>query len=260
MKINWFTLIAQVINFLVLMWLLKRYLYKPILKAIDERENKIVAQIKDADAKKAEAEKERDEFSKKNETFDRQREELMRRVVVENNEQAQKLKEEARKEANSLKVKLEKGIRDEQVNRNHEIAQKIQKEVVAIARKTLADLSSVSLEEQSVLTFIRRIKELKLDEKKKFISTLKSGKDPILVQCAFKLSAKQQTDIQQSVTALLGRESQFQFKIAPELISGIELSSNGYKLSWSISEYINALEKSIAESVKENAETTSENA
>ncbi len=55
MKINWFTLIAQVINFIILMWLLKRYLYKPILKAIDERENKIKAQLNDAEARKAEA-------------------------------------------------------------------------------------------------------------------------------------------------------------------------------------------------------------
>ncbi len=83
MKINWFTLIAQVINFLVLMWLLKRYLYKPILKAIDERENKIVVQLKDADAKKAEAEKERDEFDQKNKTFDKQKAEMMQKVISE---------------------------------------------------------------------------------------------------------------------------------------------------------------------------------
>ena len=258
MKINWFTLIAQIINFLVLMWLLKRYLYKPILNAIDERENKIVAQLKDAEAKKAEAEKERNEFKKKNETFDRQKGELMQKAIEESNAEGLKIKEEARNEANALKAKLEKNIQDSQENRNLEIAQKIQQEVVTITKKTLTDLSSASLEEQSVLTFIKKINELKEDEKQKMISTLTSRKNPILVKSAFKLSTKLQTEIQQSINAVLDEESQFQFKIAPELISGIELSANGYKLSWSISEYINSLEKSMNDSAQVNIQTTLE--
>lgn len=258
MKINWFTLIAQIINFLVLMWLLKRYLYKPILNAIDERENKIVAQLMDAEAKKAEAEKERNEFKKKNETFDRQKGELMQKAIEESNAEGLKIKEEARNEANALKAKLEKNIQDSQENRNREIAQKIQQEVVTITKKTLTDLSSASLEEQSVLTFIKKINELKEDEKQKLILTLTSRKNPILVKSAFKLSNKQQTEIQQSINAVLDVESQFQFKIAPELIIGIELSANGYKLSWSISEYINSLEKSMNDSAKENVKTALE--
>ena len=40
MPINWFTVAAQAINFLILVWLLKRFLYKPILHAIDERETR----------------------------------------------------------------------------------------------------------------------------------------------------------------------------------------------------------------------------
>ena len=63
MLINWFTVCAQAINFLILVWLLKRFLYKPILHAIDEREKGIAAQLADAEAKKAEAQKDRDDFS-----------------------------------------------------------------------------------------------------------------------------------------------------------------------------------------------------
>ncbi len=259
MKINWFTLIAQVINFLVLMWLLKRYLYKPILKAIDERENKIVVQLKDADAKKAEAEKERDEFDQKNKTFDKQKAEMMQKVISETNAEEQRLKEKARDEVSSLKTKLEKAVVEEQERRNHEISQKVEREVVAIARKTLTDLSSASLEEQSVNTFLQKISELPADEKKDFISALKPGNEPILVQSAFELSSKQQSDIQAVVSELLGAPCQFKFTIAPELISGIQLTTNGYKLSWNISEYINSLEKNISEGPKDNQKITSEN-
>ena len=57
MLIDWFTVGAQTLNFLILVWLLKRFLYKPILNAIDAREKRIAAELADADVKKAEAEK-----------------------------------------------------------------------------------------------------------------------------------------------------------------------------------------------------------
>ena len=79
MLIDWFTVVAQAINFLILVWLLKRFLYKPILHAIDEREKGIAAQLAEAEAKKAEAQKERDEFQHKNETFDQERAALLKK-------------------------------------------------------------------------------------------------------------------------------------------------------------------------------------
>jgi len=52
MLIDWFTVGAQVINFAILVWLLKRFLYKPILAAVDAREARIAAERAAADARK----------------------------------------------------------------------------------------------------------------------------------------------------------------------------------------------------------------
>jgi F-type H+-transporting ATPase subunit c len=51
MLIDWFTVGAQLLNFLILAWLLKRFLYRPILDALDAREQRIAAELADADAK-----------------------------------------------------------------------------------------------------------------------------------------------------------------------------------------------------------------
>ena len=69
MLTDWFTIVAQALNFLILVWLMKRFLYKPILHAIDEREKRIATELANADAKKAEAQKEHDEFQQKNAEF-----------------------------------------------------------------------------------------------------------------------------------------------------------------------------------------------
>ena len=50
MLIDWFTVAAQALNFLILVWLMKRFLYKPILNAIDAREKLIAKELADADA------------------------------------------------------------------------------------------------------------------------------------------------------------------------------------------------------------------
>ena len=81
MLIDWFTVGAQALNFLILVWLMKRFLYKPILHAIDAREKRIATELADADAKKAEAQKERDEFQHKNEEFDQQRAALLSKAT-----------------------------------------------------------------------------------------------------------------------------------------------------------------------------------
>ena len=77
MLIDWFTVAAQAVNFLILVWLLKRFLYKPVLAAIDEREKRIATQLQDAEKKKAEALKEQTDFLHKNEEFEQQRAALL---------------------------------------------------------------------------------------------------------------------------------------------------------------------------------------
>lgn len=251
MKINWFTVIAQVINFLVLVWLLKKFLYKPILKAVDDREKKIASQVKDANHLKAEAKKEQDDFTKKNADFDQHKKALMDKAVADVATQRQKLLDEAKDAANKLSAKLEAASKEKQQTEQKEIAQKTQKEVFAITRKALTEIASVSLEEQSVGTFIKRLNDLKDKEKKQFIEAFQSNANTILVKSAFDIPVKQQHDITKAVDAVLGTKTPLQFKTATGIISGIELTTNGYKLAWSFSEYLDSLEKSFSETVKE---------
>ena len=257
MKINWFTVIAQVINFLILVWLLKRFLYKPILKAVDEREKKIASQIKDAKAEKADAKKEQEEFAAKNEEFDKQKKGLMDTAITETKEHREKLLEDARTDAIKLSTKLEEAAKSSMEKFNQEIAQKTQKEVFAISRKALSDIASVSLEEQAATIFIKRLEDLKENEKKKFIAAFTSDANPILIRSAFTLPHKQETEIKTSIKEILGAKIHFQFSTVPELISGIELTVNGYKLAWSISDYLHSFEKNISEIIKDKSKPKS---
>jgi F-type H+-transporting ATPase subunit b len=108
MLIDWFTVGAQALNFLILVWLMKRFLYKPILNAIDAREEKIAAELADADAKKTEAQKQRDEFQHKNAEFDQQRAAFLTKATDEANAERERLLDEARKSIREFEHTLER--------------------------------------------------------------------------------------------------------------------------------------------------------
>ena len=258
MVIGWFTVVAQAVNFLILVWLLKRFLYKPILHAIDEREKGIAAQLAEAEAKKAEAQKERDDFQHKNEALDRDRAALLKKATDEANVERQRLLDEARKDADALRAKRKEALRTEQRHLNQEIVRWTQKEVFAIARKTLADLATTSLEERMSEAFVGRLRGLTGAAKDQLAAALKSSPDKALVRSAVDLPPPQRAAIESAVKETFDAHTQVQFQTAPELVSGVELSASGQKVAWSIADYLATLEKSAGELLRVDDEPESQ--
>jgi F-type H+-transporting ATPase subunit b len=251
MLIDWFTIAAQALNFLILVWLMKRFLYKPILNAIDAREKLIAKELADADAKKTEAQKERDEFQKKNAEFDSQRAGLLTKATDEAKAERQRLLDEARKAADALSAKRQEALRTDAQNLNQAISRLAQKEVFAITRKALGDLATASLEERMGEVFDRRLRGMDGNTKTILGEALKKNTEPALVRSTFDLPAEQRAAIQNALNETFSADIHVRFETAPDLVSGIELTTNGQKIGWSIKDYLASLEKGVGELLKE---------
>lgn len=251
MLIDWFTVIAQVINFLILVWLLKRFLYKPILDAIDAREARVAKELADADAKRAEAQQARDTFQNKNEAFEQQRAALMHQATEEAKTERLRLLDEARQAADALRTKQQDAQRNDAHHLNQAISRRAQQEVFAIARKTLTDLAGASLEERMGEVFIRRLREMDEQGKKGLGISLKKATEPALIRSAFDLPEAQRAAIQNALNESFSADIPIRFETAPDLVSGIELTTNGQKVAWSIADYLLSLERSVDELLKE---------
>jgi F-type H+-transporting ATPase subunit b len=250
MLIDWFTVGAQVVNFLVLVWLLKRFLYQPILDAIDAREKRIARELADAAAKQAEAGKERDEFRKKNADFDQQRAALLARATDEAKAARQRLMEEARQAADALSAKRQEALKSERQSLSAELSRRTSDEVFAIARKALGDLATANLEERMCEVFTRRLRELDVRSKADLGAALRSSSEPGLVRTSFDLAAASRAALQKALNETFSAEIRLRFETAPDLISGIELTSNGHKVGWSIADYLAAMHKRVDELLK----------
>jgi len=247
MLIDWFTVAAQMLNFLILVWLLKRFLYQPILNAIDAREKRIAAELADAAAKKTEAEKERDDFQNKNKAFDEQRSALLAKATDEAKAERERLLDEARKAADSLRAAQASALHNDQVKLGSEITRLATEQVFEIARKTLSDLATVSLEERIGEVFTRRLREMNGKAKQELGDALKTSPDASVVRSAFDLPAEQKASIQNALNETFSAEIRIRFETSQAQICGIELTANGRKVSWSISDYLKALDLKVGE-------------
>jgi F-type H+-transporting ATPase subunit b len=250
MLIDWFTVAAQAINFLILVWLMKRFLYKPVLNAIDEREKRIATELANADTKQAEAQKEHDQFQQKNAEFDRQRAALLSKATGEALTERQRLLDEARKSAEAASSKRQEALKAEEQNLHQAICRRTQQEVFAIARKALTDLATVSLEERLGEVFTRRLRETDSPAKNALGQALRTSPDPGVVRSTFDLPSDQRAAIQNALNETFSAEVHVRFETAPELIGGIELTANGQKVAWSIADYLASMEKDVDDLLK----------
>ena len=247
MLIDWFTVGAQIVNFLILIWLMKRYLYKPILKGIDAREALIVAELSEADAEKSEAHKEREEFEHKNEVFDKQCAKLLSQAGDEASIKGQQLLDAARQTADALSAKRQKALDEEQQSLKQTIIQRTHEEVFAITRKVLIDLADTTLEASMTDAFTRRVQALTGKDRELLEAALKNSSRPTIIRSGFTLPQEQRAAIQRALNTTFSADLQIDFIVAPDVISGIELTASGQKIAWSIVDYLSSMEQRIAE-------------
>lgn len=261
MIVDWFTIIAQVVNFLILVWLMKRFLYKPIRLAIDDREKKILAKIADADKRKLEAQNENDVFKKKNEEFDQQREMLLKKATEDAGNRREQLLDEAEKAVAELTKKRQESLKNEEKDLIKSLSTRIRNEVFLISKKALTDLSGAALEEQIINQLINQLSKLGDKEKKFLNSSFQKSPGHIKVRTGFSLSEKMRANIEKEVLSYLIPETtdshseQVKFEISKDLICGIEVEVHGQKVSWNLSDYLDSVQQDVQELLTENNST-----
>lgn len=243
MLIDWFTVIAQLLNFLILVWLLKRFLYRPILNAIDERERKIAAQITEAAQRNEEAESQRALYLEKNDIFERERAMLLQGVIEEVKAEKSQLLESVHLEYEQQRHRKLTALQEEARELKQEIIQKTKDEAFEISRRILLDMASVSLEEQMTAVFIRQVGAMPDEERNTMVQSFRASRMPVILRSAFELPAAQREMVQNQIDQLFGSATSIQYETTPELISGIELISNGYKVAWSLDDTLSAAGK-----------------
>lgn len=245
MPIDGFTLGAQVLNFLILVGLLKHFLYKPILAAIDAREARIAAERAAADAIKAKAETALQALQAQTAGLDQDRAALMQKATEEAATEGKRLLVAAQAAADALTAKRAMALLAEAEALDKSLTRRARDEVFAIARQTLQDLADVGLEDRICAAFTHKLATLPASERLALREGFQNATGPIPLRSAFALTEAQLGTLRAALQQSFATEAVLHLETAPDLIGGIELTVGGQKLAWSIADYLTRLRTGV---------------
>jgi F-type H+-transporting ATPase subunit b len=240
--IDWFTVIAQIVNFIVLVLLLKRFRDGPILRAIDEREAGIAAELQAAEQKAKEAALEAEVYRRRNIEFEEQRDELVRQAKEEVQAWRGELMQRVHHEAQEAQSHWRRVLEEEKTAFLRQLRQRVCHQSYVIARQVLAEMANADLERQVVAVFAKRLAALEGDELAAIAQEVRQLGQEVVVTSAFPLADDQRQAVRAAVEQHLGHAAGLRFAVSPDLICGIELRTQGHRVAWSLADYLATLE------------------
>jgi F-type H+-transporting ATPase subunit b len=237
--IDWVTVVAQIINFLILIYLLKRFLYGPIVRAMNEREERIREEIREAERARAEAEERSTQLQREREELERRREELMDQARQEVRQWKDETLERVKREVEQARRSWMEGLSVEKERTRSRISKVLSEQVLAVSRKVLTDLANGSLERSAVEQFLVRLEQSTKGQEGSFDMA-----GEVEVELGFD-SIELQERVRTALAKIFGSGRSIRAKVNSELGFGIRVLAGDRKWDWNLSRYLQDLERAL---------------
>ena len=253
MSIDWITVAAQIANFLVLVWLLKRFLYRPILDGIDAREAEIADRMSEAaraqqKAEAAEADY-RDQLSAFRSSQSAMMDTVRQKAEGERDEILAKARERLERERKDRDAQREEEAR----KYTAELHRKGAEALLSLTRKALGDLADETLEERIVACVAKQLVRISGDLRKAAGDSTEAvaiTRDPLPQGARDRLKA--------DLLKLLP-EVTLHFETDAEQAHGLILRLGGAQVAWTVDTYIDGLDALLEQGIARGGRTKSAN-
>lgn len=250
MGFNLTTFLAQLINLFLLIWILKRFLYRPVLAIIEKRRQQIIHNIQEADTKLAEADQTQKTLAKLKEDFEKKRQKRLDEMDLEIQKYRTQLMRELDSDFKAKQQKLQNDLTTNWMSAQNTIQQMVGDEFMALAQKILAEWSLQSPVDQMILLFEKKLRTLPLTKKKQIQKLLIQQKS-IQVLTSSSLTKSQQAHLKQILNKYfkLPEKIRFQYKKDVKAILGLEIRFAGFLLDWSLNTYLEEMNQHLKEGI-----------
>jgi F-type H+-transporting ATPase subunit b len=245
--IDWFTVGAQLVNFAILFALLSRFLYGPIVEAVDRRKSRIAERLEEAQRREEEADKRRAHYEEKQAELERERESLIAEAKREAERERSERLEEVRREVQEARKNWFARLQNERERFVGEFTDRVEEQIVGIARDALEDLADARLEGQIIDRLVARLTDTEAAERERLREEFARAEEPVVVRTAFELGDSERERVAGAVSEIFDREVPLQFEPDGGMVAGVELRVGGHRFGWSIESYLEQLRGEIDE-------------
>jgi F-type H+-transporting ATPase subunit b len=243
MQFDWWTLGLQTVNFAVLVWLMRRFLYQPVLRMLDARHVEIEAQYAEAHAAEAKAKNELISIEAKFKDIANERETMLQTAAIQAEEAAKARRAEAEVEAAAFVEAARKSLAAERSMVLSEARNLALDLGLDIARRLLAE-APANLQSEASLERIEQFLEALPDTEREALLRQVGDGASLIVATASPLEAETAEKWRTRILRRLGDGINIAFATDPELIAGAELRFPNAELRFS---WRNALATARAE-------------
>jgi F-type H+-transporting ATPase subunit b len=245
--IDWFTVAAQVANFLVLVLLLRLFLYGPIARVMDERQRNIDDQLSEAERLRNEATAAGQRHREAMDRFEAEQEDRARGLREELDEERRARLQEVRAEIDELQARWWAAVQRERDGFLHELSQRIAEQAIEVARRALQDLAGEELEAQIVHRFVESLQDVDPALRAALIRAAEQDGRRLHVRTAFPLTGELRDRLGAAVQEAVGKGHELRFDVVPTLLGGVEVRAGGQSLAWTLEDYLESLESGLSE-------------
>jgi F-type H+-transporting ATPase subunit b len=244
MEFDLFTFIAQIVNFLILVALLRIFLYKRVIRAMDEREAKIASRLQSAEDKEQAAERETETYRKRKAELEQQKDRLLDQAREEAEQRRRELIRDAKQEVDESREQWHRGLEQQKERFLTSLRKRSGEQAQRIARRALQDLAEEDLDRRIGGVFLKRIKNLPEQEREELESRLSDSGSARLFS-TFDLPDSFQEELVEELSGIAGGKVEVVHETASELIAGVELRVEDKKIGFSLDQYLDDLEQRL---------------
>ena len=233
MRFDWWTLVLQTVNFAVLVWLLHRFLYKPVLRLVDARSAEVQQQYDAATAAEDEAAAHRAAAQSEEAAIAAAREAVLKAAAVQAEETSKVRRAQAERDAAALLDATRRTLaaeRDEALAEARRAALDLGTEV---ARRLLAEMPMILRAEAWLQRIEQHLAAMPAPERERLVGQLADGAS-LKVVTASALPAEATEVWRSQLHGTLGDGIAIAFDTDPDLVAGAELHFPNavLRLSW----------------------------
>ncbi len=243
MLINWFTVVAQIVNFLILVVLLKIFLYDRIVEAMDRRQQEIEDAYDQADRAEADARSEKQQLANQRRQLEEETDEILQKARADADARRQELIEQARSDVEDKRRLWVQSVQREKADFVADLRRRMGNRLCQASRRALSDLADVELEQQVVRAFNQRLTEIDDDRQSPLRDALADGRATVLT--SWEMNDQQQSEIVDTLGRLTDETPEVNFQTDNELICGLEVRTEGQAIGWSVQTYLDELAEQI---------------
>jgi len=253
MHIDWFVLFCQIVNFLILIFLLKYFLYGRILSAMDARQARLAAEREETQRLKIAAQESAEAYEAKHQALLAKSEEMMNQAHLAAENTKKDLMNKARIDVDATQQRWFETLAREKESFLEELRRRAGAHIYETIRRVMHDLADADLEERILTVFLKQLQTSQAERLKEIRANLAQAdpKEGVVIRSGFPLTTTQQDRIIAALEPHAPEETPIRFETSPDIISGIEMLAHGHKVSWSVGDYLCALEEAFHQILKE---------